>query len=128
MSQFPTLSLIPTGTPEHPRFVICKLPRLYWTGTDWSPELKAALLFSDQQVAGKAAFELLSKSSESSKKFRFVAPIEVEVRADDVLDLIDLQVWLINASRLYVDYKKAGLPNATALLSIDWTELKEVEE
>ena len=128
MSPYPALSLIPTGNPDHPRFVISKLPRLYWTGADWSPQLKDALLFADEQVAGKAAFELLSQSSKGSRKFRFVAPIEVEVRSDVVPDLLQLQIWLMKASRLYVDYKQAGLLNATALLSIDWTEMKEVEE
>ncbi|MEZ6049073.1 MAG: hypothetical protein R3C11_26565 [Planctomycetaceae bacterium] len=127
MSPYPALSLIPTGNPKHIRFVISKLPRLYWTGADWSPQLKDALLFDDEQVAGKAAFEVLSQSSEASRKFRFVAPIEVEVRSDEAPDLLHLQVWLMKASRLYVDYNQAGLPNATALLSIDWTEMKGVD-
>ena len=57
-----------------------------------------------------------------------LAPVEIELRSDSAPDLVDVQLWLMRAARLYVDYKQDGLSDGTAILSIDWKQLKETTE
>lgn len=57
-----------------------------------------------------------------------MAPVEIEIRADSPPELTALKLWLMRAARLFVNYRQPGLPDATTLLSIDWTELKEIEK
>ena len=42
-----------------------------------------------------------------------------------VPDLGVVQLWLMRAARLYVDYQQDGLSDGTAILSIDWNQMTE---
>ena len=120
--------LIPKGTPEHPRFIIANQHEQVWTGDNWSHDEDDGLLFASERDAGRVACEILTEATKGKRSFKFTSPIEVEVRADESPDLTELILWLMRASRLFVDYRQPGLPDATTLLSIDWTEMKELEK
>lgn len=123
----PVLSLIPRGCPDHPRFIIADLRRGFWTGDGWSDDEHEGLIFATEREAGRVACELLSEATKNMPVYSFTAPIELEVRSNHPPDLQGLMLWLMRAARLYVDYQKPGISETTAILSIDWTTLKEVE-
>ena len=122
----PVLSLIPKGCPDHPRFLIADQRQRIWTGNGWSEDENDGLLFASEKDAGQVAFEILSEATKNKPCFKFVAPVEIEVRSDEPPDMMALMIWLMKAARLFVDYRQPGLPDATTFLSIDWTRLKEV--
>ena len=128
MSKPLVLSLIARGRPEHPRFLIANQHRKFWTGHDWSHNEDEGLLFANEVDAGWACTEILTEHSKDKPVFRFVAPVEIEIRSASPPDLADIQLWLIRAASLYVDYKQSGLSDGTAILSINWKQLKEVSE
>lgn len=122
------LSLIPKGQPDHPRFLLANQHRQFWSGEDWSHDEDDGLLFANEVDAGWACAEILTEHAKSKPVFRFVAPVEIEIRSDRRPDFRAVQLWLMRAARLYVDYKQDGLSDGTAILSIDWLELKEISE
>ena len=123
------LSLIPKGQPEHPRYLVANQHRQFWTGDEWSPDENHALLFANESEVAWACTEILIEHAQNKPIFRFVAPVEIEIRSDEPPDFADVQLWLMRAARLYVDYQQqSGLTDGTAILSIDWVELKEVSE
>ena len=128
MPDLPVLSLISKGYPDYPRFILANQQRQVWTGDNWSHVENDGLLFESERDAGRVAWEILIDATKDKRSYRFIAPIEVEIRADQPPDLMQVMLWLMRASRLYLDYRKPGLSDATGLLSIDWTELKEVDE
>lgn len=122
------LSLIPKGQPEHPRFLISNQHRQFWTGDEWSHNEQSATLFANETEVAWACTEILTEHVKEKPAFRFVAPVEIEIRSDDPPDLRSVQLWLMRAARLYVDYKQGGLSDGTAILSIDWTKLEQIGE
>ena len=122
------LSLIPKGDPDHPRNLVANQLRQFWTGDNWSLNEQSAILFSNETEAGWASAEILIEHDKDKPLFRFVAPVEVEVRSDEPPDFEAVQLWLMRAARLYVDYQQSGLSDGTAILSINWLELKEISE
>ena len=122
------LSLISKGCPDHTRFLIANQNKQFWTGDGWSHEEDEGLLFADETEVGDVCTEILTKYSKDKPIFRFVAPVEIEIRSDKPPDLQAIQLWLMRAARLYVDYQQDGLSDGTAILSIDWLKLKEASE
>ena len=89
------------------------------------------MLYADEVTAGRVSTELLSEHAQDKPVFRFSAPVEVEIRSDQPPDHRALQLWLMQAARLYVDYRQCGngpTKDGVVLLSIDWTQLREVGE
>ncbi len=127
MSKPPVLSLIPKGSPDHPRFILANQRQEFWTGVEWSTDEDNGLLFANIKDVAQVTSELLSEATKNKRCFKFVAPVEIEVRADEPPDLTALMIWLMKAARLFTDYRQPGLPDATTLLSVDWTELREAE-
>jgi len=120
------LSLIPKGSPEHPRFLIANQLCEYWTGAEWSHDEDHALLFVDEATAGCARTALLAVYDHDKSVFRVTAPVEIEIRSNSAPDLRALQLWLMQAARLYVDYRQCGngpTDDGVVLMSIDWKRL-----
>ena len=125
MPDIPVLSLIPRGQPEHPWFIPADQHQRVWTGRDWSTDEEDAVLFANMKDVAKVTTKLLCESTTDRPSFKFVAPVEIEVRAGEPPDLTALMVWVIRSARLFVDYRQPGLADVTAILSIDWTEMRE---
>jgi len=128
MSKPPVLSLIPKGSPDHPRFILANQHQEFWTGDDWSRNENDGLLLANMRDVARVTTELLTETTKGKRSFKFVAPVEVEIRGDSPPDLTALMVWLMKSARLFVDYKVPGLSDSTAILSIDWTELRDSEK
>ena len=122
------LSLIARGQPNHARYVVANQLRQFWTGDGWSHDEDDGLLFADETDAAWACTEILTEHSKDKPVIRFVAPVEIEIRSDDAPDLGAVQLWLMRATRLYMDYKQDGLPDGTVILTIDWKKLKQLGE
>ncbi|MEO2036969.1 MAG: hypothetical protein ABGZ35_33260 [Planctomycetaceae bacterium] len=122
------LSLIAKGQPAHPRFLIANQNKQFWTGDGWSHEEDDGLLFADETEVGDVCTEILTEYAKHESVFRFTAPVTIEIRSEEPPDFADVQLWLMKAARLFVDCGQPGLSDATAILSINWLELKEVGE
>jgi hypothetical protein len=128
MSDPLVLSLISKGSPTHRRFLIANQFQQVYTGDDWSFDEDDGLLFSKNEELGIVCNKLLKESTEGKTVFKFTAPVEVEIRSDEVPCILDLQFWLMQAARLYVDYQKCDpIEDGVILLSIDWTKMLEEE-
>ena len=99
----------------------------YWTGSDWSHKEDDGLLFSDENEAGRIGCQILGSHFKDVPVVRFTAPVEIDVRGKNPPDLMELNLWLIRAARLYVDYQQKGLGDGTAVLKIKWGQLREIE-
>jgi len=115
-----SLSLVPKGSLQHRRFILAANENEFWTGHGWSMNEDDAMLISDPRT-----IDLKEIINPNGTPRKFVAPVEVEVFGDDPVDLIGLQVFMMKAARLYLDYNQNNTQNF-ALLGIDWSELKEV--
>ncbi len=124
------LSVIPKGHPNHLRFILSNQLKQIWTGEDWCYDESKALLFSDENKLGEVCEQLLKESAHDKPVYRFTAPVEIEIRSGSVPCILDLQFWLMNAARLYVDYLQCGngpTEDGVVLISIDWTKMLEEE-
>jgi len=122
------LSLIPKGQPEHPRYLVANQLQQFWTGDNWSHDEDEGLLFANETEVSWASSKILTEHAKDKPLFRFIAPVEIEIRSDEPPDFGALQCWLMHAARLYVDYTQPGLSDGTLILSIDWTKLEQLGE
>lgn len=53
------LSILATGTTDHPRFLVADPQNRFWTGKDWSPEEAEGRLYVCVNTAGSAIQEIL---------------------------------------------------------------------
>ena len=120
------LSLIARGRPEHPRYLVANQLQQFWTGDNWSHDEDEGLLFANETEVSWACTKILTEHFKDKPVFRFVAPVEIEIRSDEPPDLGAIQWWLMRAAQLYVDYQQSGLSVDTPIFAIDWTQVKEV--
>jgi hypothetical protein len=124
------LTVLPKGTPAHPRFVIANQLQQVWTGQTWSDEKGNGLLFAEPNDVGLACRELLLAQAGNKPVFRFLASIEIEVRSDKKPEWAEVVYWAIRTVQLTVDYHRNGsgpISGSVAVLKIDWSKLKEIE-
>ena len=120
------LSLISKGSPTHKRFLIANQFQEVFTGSGWSFDEDDGLLFSKNEEIGLVCSKLLKESTEGKNVYKFISQVEVEIRSDTVPCILDLQFYLMQAARLYLDYQKCSpVEDGVILLSIDWTKLEE---
>lgn len=123
------LTVIPKGSPQHPRFVIADQFSMVWTGDAWSPDETEGLLFADEDEVASAVRELLLGAYDDTPVVRFVAPLVVELRSHEPVDIESVRSWLMRAARLYTNTDFGNGPDdSLALLSINWFDLKKAEE
>jgi len=130
MSDPPIISVVPKGTPDHPRYVISDQRHRVWDGTGWNDDENAGLLFADERELGQVVRDLLLGQCGDKPTFVFTAPVQIEVRSNEPPDLIDLKLWLIRAARLYMDSRLGNGPlnGSVVLISINWLDLTMTEE
>lgn len=130
MSNPHVLTVLPKGTPAHPRFMIANQLQQVWTGQTWSADEANGLLFADEDDVGLACRELLLAQAGNKPVFRFLASIEIEVHSDKKPEWAEVAFWAIRAVQLTVDYHQNGsgpISGSVAVLKIDWATLKEIE-
>jgi hypothetical protein len=130
MSNPHVLTILPKGTPAHPRFVIANQLGKVWTGQAWSAEEANGLLFADEDVVGRVCRELLLGQAAEKPVCRFTASIEIEIRSDKKPEWAAVAFWAIRAVQLTVDYHRNGsgpVSGGVAVLRIDWATLREIE-
>jgi len=123
------LTVIPKGSPEHPRFVVANDLHMIWTGEAWSLDEGDGLLFADEAEVASAVRELLLGAYDGTPVVRFVAPLVIELRSHVSVDIEAVRSWLMRAARLYTNSDFGNGPDdSLALLSINWFDLKRAEE
>jgi hypothetical protein len=124
------LSLVSTGTPEHPRFLIADPQQRFWTGEGWSEKEAGGRLYVCMNTAGLAIQETLLAQHGHKPVRRFTAPVSVDLYANTDLTLDEITDWLVKVARLYIDAERHGNGPAEGTLGlchIDWSQLQEVK-
>jgi len=126
----PIISVVPKGTPDHPRYLISDQRHQVWDGTDWNDDENAGLLFACEREVGQVVRDLLLEQCCDKPSFVFTAPVKIEVRSNEPPDLVDLKLWLMRAVRLYTDSRLGNGPSngSVVLISINWLDLTKTEE
>ena len=96
MSDPHVLTVLPKGTPAHPRFVIADQLGKVWTGDDWSDDDSSGLLFADLDALGPVCREILLGQAAEKPVSRFLASIEIEVRSDKKPEWAEVAVWALS--------------------------------
>ena len=124
------LSIIATGTSQHPRFLISDSSDRFWTGSDWTEHEADGCLFASVNDAGRAIQEILLAEYGQKPMRRFVAPVYVDLYSETDVTLDQIKDWLFKVSRLTVDAEMHGngpVEESLGLTLIDWSELKEIK-
>lgn len=119
------LTLIPKGTPQHPRYLIGNQVQV-WTGDTWSLDEEDGLLFASEAEA-KSSCMAMSEFCQKTN-FRFACQIEIEVKADSPLDINALRLWLSKNARLYVNDGMSSLDgehDSLIVAKVDFFGLEE---
>jgi len=122
------LSLITTSA-EHPRFMITDPESNFWTGENWTDEESEARLYASVNAAGRAIQEILLAEYGDKPVRRFIAPVQVDLYAEDDLTSDEIADWLVKVARLTVDAETHGngpADGTLGLLHIDWAKLREI--
>lgn len=124
------LSLVSTGTLQHPRFLISDSSDKFWAGSDWTEYESDGCLFASVNDAGRAIQEILLAEYGQKPMRRFVAPVYVDLYSETDVTLDQIKDWLFKVSRLTVDAEMHGngpVEDSLGLTLIDWSELKEIK-
>ena len=123
------LSLVATGPPDYPRFIIADPDSKFWTGDEWSDNESEARLFVSVNDAGRAIQEILLAQHGHKPMRRFVAAVSVDLYADTHLSLDEITDWLVKVARLTIDSQTHGngpVAGTLGLCQIDWSKLREI--
>ena len=124
------LSIIATGTSNHPRFVVADPNQRFWTGESWTDEEAEGRLFVCVNNAGRAIQEILLAEHGHQPVRRFTAPVSIDLYADTDLSLDEITDWLAKVARLTIDAEAHGngpAEGALGLCNIDWSKLREID-
>jgi hypothetical protein len=128
--EVPLLSIVKKGTNVFPRYVVTKADEyrnpIYWTGSNWTANEDAAMLFDDVTDALWAYHDLLTESVADRPCHQYIAPLFIRIYGEKP-KLSDLRQWLERAVRIVVDTPKHGLgPTGTVgLLIADFRATEE---
>lgn len=122
------LSLISTGTSQHPRFLIADPQYKFWTGDRWTDVEAEGRLYVSVNDAGRAIQTILLAEHDHKPLRRFVAPVYLDLYAETDLNLDQIGDWLIKVARLSIDAETHGNgpSGSLGLTWIDWTQLREI--
>jgi|GEM_PF-1688920 hypothetical protein len=122
------LSIIATGTPQHPRFLISDSSDRFWTNSDWAEHESDGCLYVSVNGAGLAIQGILLAEYGQKPMRRFVAPVYVDLYSETDVTLDQIREWLVRVARLTVDAEQHGngpVEDSLGLTMIDWSNLKE---
>ena len=97
------LSIIATGTTEHPRFFVSDPNQRFWTGASWSNEEAEGRLYVCVNTAARAIQEILLAQYGDKPVRRFVAPVHLDLHSDTDLTMEQITSWLVKVARLVIE-------------------------
>ena len=124
------LSIIATGTTDHPRFQIADPQQRFWTGKEWTDEEAEGRLYICVNTAGRAIQGILLAQHRHKAVRRFVAPVNLDLYSDTDLTMDQIVEWLVKVARLTIDAETHGngpVAGTLGLCQIDWGQLREIK-
>ncbi len=127
----PILSVVATGTPEHPRYVIAdQYLRYFALEKGWSEQrdMSAATLFATCEEALRMVDTLLVIRHGDLPKKTYTVPVTIELYSPEEVSERDLQQWLMRVSKLILDTPRHGngpVAGSYGSVRIDYSKLKE---
>ncbi len=100
----------------------------FWNekGQCWTKDFKEAGLWSDGDEVGRKMHDLMMALP--GQLLRFVAPILVEVKSTEPVDIAELQEWLDRAIEVFINAKHGvGPGQSMVMMQIDWEQLDKKE-
>ena len=122
------ISLVGTGTPLFPRYMLSDKHGRVWTGSNWTEDDSQGLLYACCNSAASAIQDLLRKNCPHRTLTRYVAPIYLDLYCDHSVPKVIIEDWLLKVARLIVDAPTHGngpLDGTLGLLHIEWTKLRK---
>ena len=106
-----------------PRYILFTFAG-YWTGEDWSPEKRHALLYHDLDSA-MAAADRLEGFREPQQ---FWTHVIITIQEDDDFDVQEIREYLRRNCRIKVRHGKGESPCSEVLfdIEIDWESLERL--
>ena len=99
----------------------------FWNGHTWTSNFQDAELWADADEAAWKMHDLM-KAQVPGALYQFVAPVFVDVKSEEPVDLVELQAWLDKAVKVFMNAKHGvGPGDAMVMLRIDWEDLKKRE-
>jgi hypothetical protein len=126
------LSLHNRGNVDYPRYMISDQYLRYWTGNGWSKQEDedAAMVYAESNVALEEMHQLMMLDHGKRPKYRFCAPLYIDLYVDNEVSKRKLQSWLVKVTKLIMDTTKHGngpLAGSYGTCRIEYGEMKECE-
>ncbi len=122
------IAVVQLGSARWPRFALADGHDNFWTGSDWTSEVRKALLYYDTRSVADD-YEALNEAEHRDKPSRsFRATVHVRVRSDLPFDVQALKEYLSSAASLHLDHERFGpgpVPGFTHV-EINWNSVEEV--
>ncbi len=127
------LSLVDTGTPDYPRYMIADQYLRYWAEGAWTEQndTKKAALYVDAEAAITEINRLLMVEYGGKRLYRFKASVYIDLHTDNPIEIKELQLWLMRVSKLVMDAPRFGngpVAGSLGLCHINWDELTELKD
>lgn len=126
MKDLPIVSLTAAGSDEHPRFTLTNQQNLVWNGECFTSDAKQALLYADLRTASREMQQVLLKHYRHKRRRFFIAPLLIELFADEDVSDGELIEWLSATTYLHMDTPTNGNgpKDGLVLLRIHWDGLR----
>jgi hypothetical protein len=124
------LSLVPTGSPDLPRYRIADPSLNYWTGERWSEFEEDGIVFENANDGAKEIQKLLMLQYMNRPLRRFKAPVYLDLYTDHNVSKEEVVNWLGHVARLIMDAQTFGngpIEGALGLIRIEWGETEEMK-
>jgi hypothetical protein len=119
-----------SGRTQWPRFVITDGDGRFWDGQAWTDKRQQARLYTDDQEMAMAFRELEADQFKDKKLRMFAATINVQVRADQDIDIKALRDYLRRAVWILIDQDRCGtgpVPESLVQIDVCWGELRAAD-
>lgn len=113
------------GRPEWERYALFDEQSRYWTGNDWSAEVKRAALFASEQIAAVEYERVVGLVRAGQPVREYTTRVTVRVVGDVQYDPARLKEYLSTACRLHLDPDdlEGPIPDAAVTVEIEWERL-----
>lgn len=114
------------GRPAWERYALFDEQGRYWTGGDWSADLRRAALFDTEQTAAVEYERVVGLVRAGQKVKEYTTRVTVRVVGDQQYDPARLKQYLSSACRLHLgpDDLDGPVPDAAVTVEIEWVGLK----
>lgn len=113
------------GRPAWERYALFDEQGRYWTGAEWSADVRGAAMFATEQTAAGEYERVVGLLRAGQPVREYIVRVRVRVVGDQQYDLAGLKAYLSAACRLHLDPDDhdGPVPDAAVMVEIGWDGL-----